>query len=278
LDKLQIALAYEATSDQTVMTIQGILPEDVSLPTKTALIVPEYFTFQKASPLVGAHNLDVSEIDHEIEIVETGNRYLFEISEGNGILTLFTFAGSPFLTLDNDSLVVGLEITAPSDLSEIEFAFVAPEGRIGTGEGVELLGTDTVGNEAYGVVLANIKEGELATAVVEFPTSEQSMLDAAITSLTNWVSNLFNLVVTIAAIVLIGLLLGLLAMLRRQRRSNEEKRAIETTDADSLIIDDEIAQNVSAPDVEAHVSVNEDFSYDTSEDRVGKTEPDYTFD
>lgn len=241
LDKIQIAIAYEATGDQTVMTIQGILPEGTPLPTQTSLIVPEYFKLAKASPLVGAHSIEVGEVDHEIEVIETGNRYLFDIPEGEGIVTLFTFSGTPFMTLSDGTLVVGLEIVAPSDLSEIEFAFIAPDGRIGTGDGVKLLGNDAVGNEAYGVVLADVKEGELATAIVEFPpNNDQSTFDAAIATITNWFGNPFYLVLSIISIVLIGLLLWLLMMLRSQHGSHAQKPSTDEPGAEALVAGDKI--------------------------------------
>ena len=190
---------------------------DAALPTETEVLIPKEFTFAKAELFRSDQFSDTAAADSVAEATyRTEKRgddiaYIVTLKGADSVMLLFTAPAGIYQMPANGHSIAQLGLVAPSDLSALEYGFVMPAGKVGTGSNVVEFGRTSEGAQIAGIAFTDVKKGERKTAQLAIgePTAESTATAGGATG-ASWFKNLFtgtNLIIVglvVAVLVLVG--------------------------------------------------------------------------
>ena len=152
----------EVSSKSTTITVTSAIAESDSLPANITLLAPKFCKIISFKSFDSQSSKDFSKLSYtkkadkktksQVEQVA----YNATLTKQRGVRATYTCDA----IVNNESsshTIFGMGWTTKTDADTLTMGAVAPNGSVGIGKGINLLGTDSSGNKIYGKTFKNVK-------------------------------------------------------------------------------------------------------------------------
>lgn len=152
----------DVSSKGTTITVTSAIAEADKLPANITLLAPKFCTLKSFKAFNSKTGKDYSKlsysksIDKSTESQVTQDAYNAKLTKQRGVQAVFTC--EPIISNEvSQHTVFGMGWTTKTDADTLTMGAIAPEGKIGIGNGISLLGVDKSGNRIYGKTFKMVK-------------------------------------------------------------------------------------------------------------------------
>lgn len=152
----------DVSSKGTTITVTSAIAEADKLPAEVTLLAPKFCTIKSFKAFDSKTGKDYSKlsyskaIDKKTESQVTQVAYNAKLTKQRGVQAVFTC--DPIISNEvSQHTIFGMGWTTKTDADTLTMGAIAPEGKIGIGKGISLLGVDKSGNRIYGKTFKMVK-------------------------------------------------------------------------------------------------------------------------
>lgn len=152
----------DVSSKGTTITVTSAIAEADKLPANITLLAPKFCTLKSFKAFNSKTGKDYSKlsysksIDKSTESQVTQIAYNAKLKKQRGVQAVFTC--DPIISNEvSQHTIFGMGWTTKTDADTLTMGAIAPQGKIGIGKGISLLGVDKTGNRIYGKTFKMVK-------------------------------------------------------------------------------------------------------------------------